>query len=255
MPGSGDAWKSHEDTSSEASARTATRTRRLRPGRTGRPCALLTCPQFAQPASRGTTSQRRESTHARNRAEPLARAVPRVASCPTVVARCRATSPYESCATTRARPSTGRRTRSAAGARRVGAAAARAQRIGPGRRGAARRTRRGAAGYCRRAAFAELVAIARRAGRRPKVQDAWIAATARAVGVPVYTRPRLRRPVGGRRPRLTSSPRRRRVATSSRPEPRLPSNRAEPPASLGLRRPPLIHPATCCTSCESRTCC
>ena len=36
-------------------------------------------------------------------------------------------------------------------------------------------------------AFAELVAIARRAGRRPKVQDAWIAATARAVGVPVYT--------------------------------------------------------------------
>lgn len=37
-------------------------------------------------------------------------------------------------------------------------------------------------------AFAELVATARRAGRRPKVQDAWIAATARAVGVPVYTR-------------------------------------------------------------------
>jgi predicted nucleic acid-binding protein len=36
-------------------------------------------------------------------------------------------------------------------------------------------------------AFAELVATARRAGRRPKVQDAWIAATARAVGVPVYT--------------------------------------------------------------------
>ena len=39
-------------------------------------------------------------------------------------------------------------------------------------------------------AFAELVAIARRAGRRPKVQDAWIAATARAVGVPVYTQDR-----------------------------------------------------------------
>jgi predicted nucleic acid-binding protein len=36
-------------------------------------------------------------------------------------------------------------------------------------------------------AFAELVATARRAGRRPKVQDAWIAATARAHGVPVYT--------------------------------------------------------------------
>jgi len=36
-------------------------------------------------------------------------------------------------------------------------------------------------------AFAELVATARRAGRRPKVQDAWIAATARAVGIPVYT--------------------------------------------------------------------
>jgi predicted nucleic acid-binding protein len=36
-------------------------------------------------------------------------------------------------------------------------------------------------------AFAELVASARRAGRRPKVQAAWIAATARAAGVPVYT--------------------------------------------------------------------
>jgi predicted nucleic acid-binding protein len=36
-------------------------------------------------------------------------------------------------------------------------------------------------------AFAELVATARRAGRRPKVQDAWIAATARAAGVPVFT--------------------------------------------------------------------
>jgi predicted nucleic acid-binding protein len=35
--------------------------------------------------------------------------------------------------------------------------------------------------------FAELVATARREGRRPKVQDAWIAATARAVGVAVYT--------------------------------------------------------------------
>jgi predicted nucleic acid-binding protein len=36
-------------------------------------------------------------------------------------------------------------------------------------------------------AFAELVADARRAGRRPKVQDAWIAATARAHEVPVYS--------------------------------------------------------------------
>jgi predicted nucleic acid-binding protein len=35
--------------------------------------------------------------------------------------------------------------------------------------------------------FAELVAIARREGRRPKVQDAWIAATAHALGVAVYT--------------------------------------------------------------------
>jgi predicted nucleic acid-binding protein len=37
------------------------------------------------------------------------------------------------------------------------------------------------------AAFAELVATARRSGRRPKVQDAWIAATARAHDVPVFT--------------------------------------------------------------------
>jgi predicted nucleic acid-binding protein len=36
-------------------------------------------------------------------------------------------------------------------------------------------------------AFAELVAIARRAGRRPKVQATWIAATARAHAVAVYT--------------------------------------------------------------------
>lgn len=36
-------------------------------------------------------------------------------------------------------------------------------------------------------AFAELVATARRDGRRPKVQDAWIAATARAHDVAVYT--------------------------------------------------------------------
>jgi len=35
--------------------------------------------------------------------------------------------------------------------------------------------------------FAELVATARRSGRRPKVQDTWIAATARAHSVPVYT--------------------------------------------------------------------
>jgi predicted nucleic acid-binding protein len=39
-------------------------------------------------------------------------------------------------------------------------------------------------------AFAELVATARRAGRRPKVQDTWIAATARAHDVAVYTRDR-----------------------------------------------------------------
>ena len=35
--------------------------------------------------------------------------------------------------------------------------------------------------------FAELVAAARRAGHRPKVHDAWIAATARAHAVPVYS--------------------------------------------------------------------
>lgn len=36
-------------------------------------------------------------------------------------------------------------------------------------------------------AFAELVSIARRSGGRPKVQDTWIAATARANGVAVFT--------------------------------------------------------------------
>lgn len=36
-------------------------------------------------------------------------------------------------------------------------------------------------------AFAELVATARRAGCRPKIQDTWIAATARAHAVAVYT--------------------------------------------------------------------
>jgi predicted nucleic acid-binding protein len=36
-------------------------------------------------------------------------------------------------------------------------------------------------------AFAELVAAARRAGRRPKVQDTWIAATALAHAVAVYS--------------------------------------------------------------------
>jgi predicted nucleic acid-binding protein len=36
-------------------------------------------------------------------------------------------------------------------------------------------------------AFAEIVALARQEGRRPRVQDAWIAATARAHRVPVYT--------------------------------------------------------------------
>jgi predicted nucleic acid-binding protein len=36
-------------------------------------------------------------------------------------------------------------------------------------------------------AFAELVATARRAGRRPRVQDTWIAAMARAHDVAVYT--------------------------------------------------------------------
>ena len=39
-------------------------------------------------------------------------------------------------------------------------------------------------------AFAELVATARRAGRRPKIQDTWIAATARAHRVAVYTQDR-----------------------------------------------------------------
>ncbi len=39
-------------------------------------------------------------------------------------------------------------------------------------------------------AFAELVATALRAGRRPKVQDAWSVATARAAGVAVYTQDR-----------------------------------------------------------------
>jgi predicted nucleic acid-binding protein len=36
-------------------------------------------------------------------------------------------------------------------------------------------------------AFAELVATARRQGRRPKVQATWVAATARAVDVAVFT--------------------------------------------------------------------
>jgi predicted nucleic acid-binding protein len=36
-------------------------------------------------------------------------------------------------------------------------------------------------------AFAELVATARRAGRRPKVQDTWIAATARAHDATVFS--------------------------------------------------------------------
>jgi predicted nucleic acid-binding protein len=36
-------------------------------------------------------------------------------------------------------------------------------------------------------AFAELVAIARRAGLRPRVMDAWIAATARAHDIALYT--------------------------------------------------------------------
>jgi predicted nucleic acid-binding protein len=39
-------------------------------------------------------------------------------------------------------------------------------------------------------AFAELVAAARRAGRRPRVQDAWIAATARVHLAPIYTQDR-----------------------------------------------------------------
>ena len=37
------------------------------------------------------------------------------------------------------------------------------------------------------AAYAELVASARQAGRRPKVQDCWIAATAKAHGAALYT--------------------------------------------------------------------
>ena len=40
------------------------------------------------------------------------------------------------------------------------------------------------------AAFAELVASARQAGHRPKVQDTWIAATARAHAAAVYTQDR-----------------------------------------------------------------
>ena len=36
-------------------------------------------------------------------------------------------------------------------------------------------------------AFSELVAIARRERRRPRLQDTWIGATARAHGVPVFT--------------------------------------------------------------------
>jgi predicted nucleic acid-binding protein len=39
-------------------------------------------------------------------------------------------------------------------------------------------------------AFAVLVAAARRAGLRPKVQDAWIAATAQAHSAAVYTQDR-----------------------------------------------------------------
>ena len=39
-------------------------------------------------------------------------------------------------------------------------------------------------------AFAELVASARRSGSRPRIQDAWIAATARTHGVPVVTQDR-----------------------------------------------------------------
>lgn len=35
--------------------------------------------------------------------------------------------------------------------------------------------------------FAELAALARSEGRRPKIQDTWIAATARAHGLAVYT--------------------------------------------------------------------
>ena len=35
--------------------------------------------------------------------------------------------------------------------------------------------------------FAEIIAAARAGGRRAKIQDAWIAATAHAHGVPVYT--------------------------------------------------------------------
>jgi predicted nucleic acid-binding protein len=36
-------------------------------------------------------------------------------------------------------------------------------------------------------AFAELVAQARRTGKRPKIMDTWIAATALAHGLPIYT--------------------------------------------------------------------
>jgi predicted nucleic acid-binding protein len=36
-------------------------------------------------------------------------------------------------------------------------------------------------------AFAELAAEARREGRRPRIMDTWIAATAVVLGIPVYT--------------------------------------------------------------------
>jgi predicted nucleic acid-binding protein len=36
-------------------------------------------------------------------------------------------------------------------------------------------------------AFAELVAEARRTGKRPKIMDTWIAATALAHDLPIYT--------------------------------------------------------------------
>jgi predicted nucleic acid-binding protein len=36
-------------------------------------------------------------------------------------------------------------------------------------------------------AFAEIVAEARRTGKRPKIMDTWIAATALAHGLPIYT--------------------------------------------------------------------
>ena len=70
------------------------------------------------------------------------------------------------------------------------------------------------------------------------------------------TRSSSRGPTEACNPHLPAVRRARRASQlRSRREPRHARNRAEPPASLRLRRHPLIDPPTCCTSCESRTCC